>query len=262
LGGGGGGGRRDYHLTIHRPRMHCVVSGSLTHVGFPLLTSVSPPTFYPYSLQLSLSPLSPSPVTTLPSFQPQHCVACAIATLPVPQAPPCPLVDELASGLACPAWGWWASPQQPPVVAQAVAPMRTLEAVGMPLGPPSLVARAGEGVKGGGGQEMGVCTAHAQRPDPNQLPQQFQIRPGSRTCSPGNHCPPVCVIATVVCLINTIPNHALLWLCCVVLCCMPPVEAAPLPPLVQDLLWMPLNGLDDRRTLGQIPPQVRHHLLV
>ena len=41
--------------------------GGFTHVGFPLRTSVSPPTLYPSSLQLPLSPLSPSPVTTFPS---------------------------------------------------------------------------------------------------------------------------------------------------------------------------------------------------
>ncbi len=44
--------------------------GGFTHVGFPLRTSVSPPTLYPSSLQLPLSPLSPSPVTTFPSSSP------------------------------------------------------------------------------------------------------------------------------------------------------------------------------------------------
>jgi hypothetical protein len=38
-----------------------VSSGGFTHVGFPLRTSVSPPTLYPSSLQLPLSPLSPLP---------------------------------------------------------------------------------------------------------------------------------------------------------------------------------------------------------
>ena len=41
--------------------------GGFTHVGFPLPMSVSPPTLYPSSLRLPLSPLSPSPVTTFPS---------------------------------------------------------------------------------------------------------------------------------------------------------------------------------------------------
>jgi hypothetical protein len=41
--------------------------GGFTHVGFPLRTSVSPPTLYPSSIQLPLSPISPSPVTTFPS---------------------------------------------------------------------------------------------------------------------------------------------------------------------------------------------------
>ncbi len=41
--------------------------GGFTHVGFPLRTSVSLPTHYPSSLQLPLSPLSPSPVTTFTS---------------------------------------------------------------------------------------------------------------------------------------------------------------------------------------------------
>jgi hypothetical protein len=41
--------------------------GGFTHIGFPRRTSASPPTLYPSSLQLPLSPLSPSPVTTFPS---------------------------------------------------------------------------------------------------------------------------------------------------------------------------------------------------
>jgi hypothetical protein len=41
--------------------------GGFTHVGLPLRASVSPPTLYPSSLQLPLSPLSSSPVTTFPS---------------------------------------------------------------------------------------------------------------------------------------------------------------------------------------------------
>ncbi len=41
--------------------------GGFTLVGFPLRTSVSLPPLYPSSLQLPLSPLSPSPVTTFPS---------------------------------------------------------------------------------------------------------------------------------------------------------------------------------------------------
>ncbi len=48
--------------------------GGFTHVGFPLRTSVSPPTLYPSSLQLPLSPLSPSPVTTFPSSSSCTCL--------------------------------------------------------------------------------------------------------------------------------------------------------------------------------------------
>jgi hypothetical protein len=58
---------RQPQTTLPSPRLHCIVYGTtkgfvsyggFTHVGFPLRTSVSPPTLYPSSLQLPLSPLS------------------------------------------------------------------------------------------------------------------------------------------------------------------------------------------------------------
>ena len=72
------------------PLLSCIVYGStkgfvsyggFTHVRFPLRTSVSPPALYPSSLQLPLSPLSPSPVTTFPSSS----LSCS--PLPRPPSP-------------------------------------------------------------------------------------------------------------------------------------------------------------------------------
>ena len=56
--------------------------GGFTHVGFPVRKSVSPPTLYPSSLQLPLSPLSPSPVTTFPSSS----LSCSSPSDPASQA--------------------------------------------------------------------------------------------------------------------------------------------------------------------------------
>jgi hypothetical protein len=68
-------GPRDWHVDrgtcawsiVYGSTKGFVSYGGFTHVGFPLRTSVSPPTLCPSSLQLPLSPLSPSPVTTFPS---------------------------------------------------------------------------------------------------------------------------------------------------------------------------------------------------
>ena len=74
-------GVREGGSSVYGSTKGFVSYGGFTHVGFPLRTSVSPPTLYPSSLQLPLSPLSPSPVTTFPSSS----LSCS--PLPRPPSP-------------------------------------------------------------------------------------------------------------------------------------------------------------------------------